>query len=207
MLIPFDEIQERYQVRFKNILHVGAHRAEEKDAYFSNGVESVIWVEANEELARFLRDNVSDEKNVIVNALVSDIDDIETQFNIANNGQSSSILNLGIHSSLFQDVHYCDKKTIKTKTINKIMSDLGNKKIDFINLDIQGAELLALKGSTDYLSDVKAIYTEINTEYVYQNCALVSEIDSFLRQYGFERVETKMWSNHPWGDALYLKRK
>ena len=76
-----------------------------------------------------------------------------------------------------------------------------------MNLDIQGAELLALQGIGEELTNLKAIFTEINTDYVYQECALITEIDQYLSNFGFERVETVMWSDHPWGDALYLKKE
>ena len=42
MLISYKEIVEEYPLNFKNILHIGAHGAEEHDAYFDEGVEHVI---------------------------------------------------------------------------------------------------------------------------------------------------------------------
>ena len=74
-----------------------------------------------------------------------------------------------------------------------------------MNIDVQGAELLVLKGAENTLKTVNAVYTEVNTDYVYKNCALIEEIDEYLFSLGFKRTETKMWQNHPWGDALYLK--
>lgn len=50
----------------------------------------IIWMDAN--------------KN-----LVSDKDDEMVMFNIANNGQSSSILEFGTHSSEHPDVKFIDK--------------------------------------------------------------------------------------------------
>ena len=74
-----------------------------------------------------------------------------------------------------------------------------------MNIDVQGAELLVLKGAENTLKTVNAVYTEVNTDYVYKNCALIEEIDEYLFRHGFKRTETKMWRNHPWGDALYLR--
>jgi hypothetical protein len=48
--------------------------------------------------------------------------------------------------------------------------------------------------------------TEINTEYVYKNCTLISELDTFLNSNNFIRVETKIFSNCGWGDAFYIKK-
>ena len=40
-----------------------------------------------------------------------------------------------------------------------------------MNLDIQEAELLALKGSDKILNYIDAIYTEVNLDEIYLNCA------------------------------------
>ena len=77
---------------------------------------------------------------------------------------------------------------------------------NFLNLDIQGAELKALKGMEEYLDKVDYIYTEVNEDYVYKGCALVSELDEFLGKYGFTRVETSWAGNCKWGDAFYIKK-
>ena len=82
---------------------------------------------------------------------------------------------------------------------------------NFLNLDIQGAELKALKGMEEYLSKVDYIYTEVNSEYVYEKCAIVNEIDSYLMAFGFIRTETAWYSedggrsSHGWGDAFYIR--
>jgi hypothetical protein len=75
---------------------------------------------------------------------------------------------------------------------------------DFINLDIQGAELLALKSFDNLINNFKFIYTEINTNSIYKGCALVNEIDEYLNNYNFKRVETSL-TEFEWGDALYIK--
>lgn len=78
------------------------------------------------------------------------------------------------------------------------------KKYNFWNFDIQGAELLALKGADKYIKNVDAIYLEVNEKELYKNCGLIHEIDAFLSNYGFTREITFM-TPHGWGDALYVK--
>ena len=206
MLISFKEINNNYNLNIQNILHIGAHKAEESNDYFANGTKRVIWIEANPDLAELLKNSLESGKNIILNDVVSDKDNEEVSFMITNNGQSSSILELGTHKHLFPDVYVNKQITLFTKRVDTIFNNnkLKFEEIDFINLDIQGAELLALKGINDF-KNVKAIFTEINTEHVYKNCALVEEIDEYLLKFGFIRKETKMWENHPWGDALYIK--
>ena len=81
---------------------------------------------------------------------------------------------------------------------------LPNNFANFLSIDIQGAELLALKGMGDLLKYFDYLY-KINKDYVYKNCCLVNEIDDYLKNFNFERVETK-WTNQNWGDGFYIKK-
>ena len=80
------------------------------------------------------------------------------------------------------------------------------EKLNFVNLDIQGVELRALKSMEKYLSHVHYIYTEVNTEEVYKGCNLIGEIDAYLKGLGFVRVAQKIYSEYGWGDAFYMKQ-
>jgi hypothetical protein len=83
-------------------------------------------------------------------------------------------------------------------------NDIDGSEIDFLNLDIQGVELRALKSMGSYLDSIKYIYTEINTGEVYKENDQLDDLDEFLRNKGFNRVETKL-TPYEWGDALYIK--
>jgi hypothetical protein len=78
---------------------------------------------------------------------------------------------------------------------------------DFVNIDIQGAELMFLEGATMILPYVQCIYVEVNYKELYRGCPLVSDIDSFLRRFNFLRVQTKWYGDTGWGDAIYIKKK
>ena len=58
----------------------------------------------------------------------------------------------------------------------------------------------------NYIQYVQYIYTEVNTEKVYKDCGLLSEIDEYLKEKGFIRVVCKMWGNCGWGDAFYVRQ-
>lgn len=206
MFIKLTDIKNKYDIKVTSVIHVGAHNAQELQSYKDCGAEKIFWVEANDSIAQSLKNKLDASINTVIEAVVSDSDGEEVDFNIANNTQSSSILDLGIHKSLFPDVSYIKKQTKKTKTLDSIFSNFyPNGIIDLLNLDIQGAELKALNGFSNNLHRVNSIYTEINTEEVYKGCGLLDEVDEFLSNFGFERMETQMYLNHPWGDAFYLK--
>lgn len=203
MLIPLHALVEKYNIQFKGILHVGAHECEEINDYERYIQRNkILWIEA-------LPDKVEISKqrypNVLIeHAVVSDV--VETvKFNVSNNGQSSSILEFGLHSTFHPGVHYVGHYNATTKMLKDIIC---NYDIDynFLNLDIQGAELKALKGMEPYLHKVDYIYSEVNSDYVYKNCALVGEIDEYLLMFGLHRVETVWWGECRWGDAFYIRK-
>ena len=72
-------------------------------------------------------------------------------------------------------------------------------------LDIQGAELMALKGSVETLKNIDAIVTEVSCTELYKGCALIEDLDAFLLKHGFRRINTLV-NGFSWGDALYLKK-
>jgi len=207
MLISLEELQKKYSLRIHSVLHIGAHECEEIDAYFRVGVkpESIIWLEANSDIVM----NISKSIPNVYHAVVSDC--IETvEFHITNNMQSSSILDLEEHKREHPRVVVVNTRSVTTTTIQDLYQNTDTFKSlehfpNFVNLDIQGAELKALKGFGDLIDKVDYIYTEVNTKYLYKNCALLHEMDEFLRLKGFERVDTKM-TRHGWGDAFYIRR-
>jgi FkbM family methyltransferase len=206
MLIKFNDIVEKYG-NPKGIIHIGAHLMEERIDYKHNGLDNTIWVEANPELfskIEFINHEFGDE--LVINNTISDEDGKLYKFNVTNNGQSSSILELDKHKIHHPQIHVTDVIEVSSKRMDTLImeNNIDIDNYDFLNIDIQGAELLALKGFGDLLNNIKFIYTEINTNYLYKDCALVSEIDEYLEKYGFERVETSM-TEFEWGDALYFK--
>ena len=203
MLIPLHDLVKKYNINFKGILHVGAHECEEiKDYECYLPRSKVLWVEAlpgKVDLCKHKYAGV-----LIENAVVSDV--IETvRFNVSNNGQSSSMLDFGLHATFHPQVHYVTCFEAETKLLKDIICKYDIS-YNFLNLDIQGVELKALKGMADYLNDVDYIYTEVNSDYVYKDCALVTEIDEYLLKFGLHRVETKWCGDFKWGDAFYIRK-
>lgn len=205
MLIPFQYLAISKPI--KGVIHVGAHECEERDGYinyFKLNDANVVWVEAIPEKA-----DAAKKRNpgiILFNHCVSDKDDQEVNFMVTNNYQSSSMLNFKTHSIEHPDVVETNRIKLKTKTLNTIFKEnsLSPSNYNFMNLDIQGAELLALKGSYEILPHIDYIYSEVNSKELYEGCALLPELDQFLETFGFKRIQTNM-TPHGWGDAFYAK--
>ena len=203
MLIDMATLMDRYKPDITGILHVGAHMAEEYEDYSLAGVEKVVWVEANIDLVKKLEEERLPSHQTVVHAVVGDTNGEQVTFNISNNGQSSSVLELGTHKTAHPEVHYVDSRKMKTSRLDTIYATMEISGLNFMNLDIQGAELLALKGLGKRLDEFDYIYSEVNREELYVDCCLVDELDEFLSD--FDRVETE-WTSFGWGDAFYVRR-
>lgn len=208
MLINFDTIHnvlKSMSIQITGAFHIGAHECEELEFYKKIGLQAndVVWIDAIEKKV-----NEAKAKGIpnMYTAVVTDKDDDTIIFNVSNNVQSSSVLKFKTHATMHPRVVFVDKFESKTTTINTFFekNNLDASKYNFWNIDIQGAELLALKGATKYLSSAKVLYLEVNEKELYEGCGLIGEIDSFVATYGFRRILTDMTS-FGWGDALYVK--
>lgn len=207
MLIPFSQLFPRHQIRAKGVLHIGAHEGQEAPHYAAQGIQEMCFIEANTSIYETLKLKIAEYPRAIaVNECIGDEDGKEVSFNIADNGgQSSSYLEFGTHAEQHPDVHFIDKITMKTKRIDTIYKELliPKDKYDFLNIDLQGCEMFALKSMGDILWNFKYAYLEINTADVYKGCAQVGEIDTFMAKFGFRGYDTRMVGN--WGDKLYKR--
>jgi FkbM family methyltransferase len=204
MLIDFRQLFPRWNIKPKGVLHVGANVGEEAPVYDELGIKRVCWVEAHPDIYFKLQQNIAKYPNQFaMNKCVGDENGKEVLFHVSSNGsQSSSILELGTHKIQHPDVHYVNDIPMVTERIDSFFNPDGD--FDFLNMDLQGAELLALKGMGDQLKEFKWAYLEVNKAQVYEGCGEIQDIDFYLGAYGFQRVETARWIGD-WSDALYVK--
>jgi len=204
MLIPYKDLVKQYNIKVSGILHVGAHECEELNDYLNQGVKDIYWVEGQETLVNNMK-----EKGIsnLYHALIDEEDDKEVTFYISNNGQSSSILEFGTHSKHHPHVHYVSSHKQTTTRLDTWIEKhaIPIERLNFLNLDIQGVELRALKSMEKYLKHIDYIYTEVNTEEVYKGCDTIGSIDAYLKPFGFERRDYRIYRQYGWGDAFYIK--
>lgn len=192
MLISIDDLAAA-GVQPRSVLHIGAHHCEEANDYNRLGWP-VTWVEAQEHLVRIMQDAGL---NVIHGAIWSSRKTL--CFYETNNGQSSSLLPLGTHLE-----HYPHIQVQRTYVVDTITIDELNLTPDFLNLDIQGAELEALNGAERTLQGVQWIYSEISVERLYENQPLEHDLNAWLSERGLHQTMRAM-TGQGWGDAFYCR--
>ena len=208
MMISFDYLVDKHKLDIKGVLHLGASTGQERDAYDTYCKGKVMWVEAIPRVYLDLQQNIKPyPQQTAYNACLSNVDGDEVVFNVSNNeSQSSSILELGVHALIHPEVHYIEQIAMKTERIDTLLKDVDVSGINFLNVDLQGAEHLAIEGMGDLIKNIDYALLEVNMKETYKGCMLIDELDYFMLQRGFERVETGEWVAETWTDALYIRK-
>lgn len=207
MLLNLQDLILDHKLKIKGILHVGAHLAEEAQEYARLGIHNVYWVEGNVDNIPAIEREVATLGHWVICALITDKDREDVQFNITNNlSMSSSVYEFGTHPSFSPETVFIERRMVESRTLDSLADDYDQfPGVNMINLDLQGAELLALTGASRLLKKIDYIYTEVNNAQVYVGCAQVGELDVLLE--GFRRVQTGWVPGQGWGDALYMRER
>lgn len=209
MLITVDELARSWGLSPKSVLHVGAHGGEELIAYEARGWgnKRTIWVEGQAELADRLADKLRDAPNHRVIQAVAWDEATTVTFYVTSNSQSSSALPLKLHSEEYPSIVVTSASRVATSRLDELLADdpVLDMGVDFLNLDIQGAELRALVGLGQELAQVGAVYCEVNLVELYEGCATLRPLARHMQRHGFALVDIRLTSAR-WGDALWLPR-
>lgn len=211
MLIPFNKLIETHKIPVQGILHVGACMGEEYPTY-KKYTDNVAWVEANPELIPIIKNAVHGQP--VFNFAVCEEDFFTRKFNIIysddrTNPGCSSLLELKKHAEYYPMIKKIRECIVNTITLDSLVRkiELKDKTFNILNMDIQGAELLALKGAEKLLdTTIQMVYTEFAVEELYDGCCLLGDITQFLGERGFRLMDIE--KAHPsWGDAVFIKKK
>ena len=196
----------KYLKNISGVIHVGANTGQERDLYYKHNL-NVIWVEPIPTVFNKLKENIKDFKNQkAIKALITNKDNVEYKFNIANNnGASSSILTFKDHKDIWPDVFYEDTILLKSITLEKLIEKEGINCNDYqaLVLDTQGSELLVLKGSTSILKHFKYIATEVADFESYKDCCTLADIKVFMDEHNFKEEYRSKFAERKEGGNYY----
>jgi FkbM family methyltransferase len=90
--------------------------------------------------------------------------------------------------------------------LDSVMNKYDIPKVDIIWMDLQGAELFALKGLGNHLHNVKYIHTEVSYKEMYSGQVMFEELNNYILSNNFiikNNLSLTGWQE----DAIYEKKK
>lgn len=201
------DLKSDLNLQFKGLIQVGSFVSKEFSKLKELGISDFIFVEANPNIIPQLKENV-DNSCLIFNELISDTDNLEYEFYISNHLQSSSMLKFDKHSHYYPNmstvIDTIKLKSIKLDTLIE-RENVDIKKYNTLMIDVQGAELLVIKGFMKNINNIDYIYTELNFDRMYDGCMLEPEFTNHMQSIGFDLIKYFDTGNG-WGDGLYIRR-
>ena len=195
---------KKYGIKVTGVIQIGCHFYEEESLFDSLGIDKRVLIEPLKDCNAIIKGKIAFKKDVkSFQVAISDIPGkLEMFVDIANEGQSSSLLKPKKHLEQYPGIEFPKKELVDVITLDSLPIDKFD--YDFLYMDIQGNEKYALKGAFKTLKNINAIFTEVNRAELYEGCTLVEELDELLKPFGLIRVETD-WIGNTWGDALYVR--
>jgi FkbM family methyltransferase len=120
--------------------------------------------------------------------------------------KSSSLLPPGPAQS---DVHgwlrFEERIVVETTTLATVMDRHAIERIDFLHMDVQGAELLVLRGAGGRIADIAAVWLEVEAVELYLDQPLRPEVEAFMKTAGFRLLLDTVGDVS--GDQLYINNR
>lgn len=91
----------------------------------------------------------------------------------------------GTQDSSFQNENFTCRTTVRVTTLDTYLDKLGVAKVDFIKMDIEGAEIEALKGASKILLNSPA-HLAIATYHIIGNSNTSARVEELLQGFGYQ---------------------
>lgn len=109
---------------------------------------------------------------------------------VNNDDATSSLFPLHVaQNALFNHIsglQTVEKRTVKTERLDDVLPP-GD--VDFLKLDVQGAELMVLRSAQRTLERTAVVHCEVEFSPIYEGQPLYPEVQMFLNQHGFELID------------------
>ena len=197
----------------KNIFEFGSRYGEDTCEFAKKYHDAIIYsFECNPEVLPICRKSIAEFPNIVLTEkAVSDEIGTVTFYSIdkektittwqdGNQGASS----LFKASGKYEVEQYVQKEiTVKCTTLNAFVTEHKISSIDLLWMDVQGAELKALKGLGEKLNIVKCMNIEVEFMEIYSEQPLFEEIREFLESKFFKFLGFATKSKYS-ADAIFV---
>lgn len=136
--------------------------------------------------------------------------DIDWEFG----NKSSSLLPPDKTLDTYKWLEFKDKIEVRTERLDAILEKTGVNSIDFVHMDVQGAELMVLNGSGNRFKDIRNIWLEVEAVPLYKGQPVKKDIEHYFASRGYIKIldtvdrvaGDQFWSHEAWirgkkGDA------
>jgi FkbM family methyltransferase len=119
--------------------------------------------------------------------------------------KSSSLLPPASTSPMHGWIEFKETVKVRTMTLDAFCAERGLDRIDFIQMDVQGAEQMVLNGARTMLPRTTAIWLEVSDQELYKGQKLRTDIEAFMCSHGFTLGHTVRREIE--GDQLYVNTR
>jgi FkbM family methyltransferase len=191
------------------ILDCGAHDGTDSIELIEILGGSLHAIEAVPQIYKGLLYNVAGFKNIHTYNLVLGANNGKINFYVShgNNGASSSFLKPKLHMSDHPEITFEETIELPCLMLDEWAAQNNIKKIDFMWLDMQGAEKLVINASKTIIKTVKAIFCEVSTRETYESVAVYDEFKKFMKGIGFRPEIEVIPNGTDMGDVLFVRYK
>lgn len=227
MLFDFPKLLKKHNIQINGLVHVGAHDCSEVITYAECGIKKAFLIEGNTDRANRLRNMLAgghyisssfpyceaeipnEHKDTIAKYKVDNYIVVEKprgkiSLNLHNyDGGVDSIFHL---SDYGRETCWADFREIGTMEVETTSLDaLKLKGYNFLNIDIEGAELMAFVGAIKLLEEqIQYVLCETQDKERWPGSPTKKELSHFLSAFGFKEVDY-FDTGKEWGDTLYIK--
>jgi len=202
----------------ETVVHVGAHAGEEVDAYRRHGAQRILLVEANPASCEALAEAFGADADIdVFHAAVTDhdgTDQLLLHTNTRGETESASLLRMKRLGEIVSTLHTEGAVEVPATTLDRLLEEAGVdlSTVGLLALDVQGAELSALRGAPRTLSAVSAVLTEVALTELYEGAAGADEVETVLVNAGLSEVaglDYELYEGdrrfRAWGDRLFVR--
>lgn len=182
----------------KGIIHVGANTGQERAEYAKHNL-NVLWIEPLPNYFRKLQRNIRHyPKQRALNYLVGDVDDKPVRFHVCDNeGLSSSMMDFARHPEFYPQVHFTGDIDCRMWTLDTIVAreNIDLHLYDGMLIDVQGAELLVLKGAKNTLAKMKTVQVESADFELYKDYPTTEQLAAELATHGLNEIGRNVFND------------